>query len=114
MHEVSIALNLIEIITDQCIKSGCSRIESVNLRIGRASGIMPDALVFAFEAIKNESIAAAAVLNIEEVPVTGKCAVCDAVFIVEEEYVLACPVCNGSDFKITAGRELDIIDMEVS
>lgn len=114
MHEVSIALNLIEIITDQCIKNGCSRIESVNLRIGRASGIMPDALIFAFESIKKDTIASSAVLNIEDVPVTGNCNSCDSVFTVEEEYVLSCPLCKGTDFKITAGRELDIIDMEVS
>jgi hydrogenase nickel incorporation protein HypA/HybF len=114
MHEVSIALNLIGIATDQCIKSGYNRIESINLKIGRASGIMPDALNFAFEAIKNDSIAAGAVLNIEEIPLTGHCDSCDNVFTAEEEYVLSCPACGGTSFKITAGRELDIIDMEVS
>jgi hydrogenase nickel incorporation protein HypA/HybF len=114
MHEVSIALNLIEIASDQCIKNGYSSIESINLKIGRASGIMSDALTFAFEAIKGDSIAAAAVLNIEEIPVTGHCDGCDNGFTVEEEYVLCCPACGGTSFRITAGRELDIIDMEVS
>jgi hydrogenase nickel incorporation protein HypA/HybF len=114
MHEVSIALNLIEIAVDQCIKSGYSRIESINLKIGRASGIMSDALTFAFEAIKGDSIAAAAILNIEEVPVGGHCDSCNSLFTAEEEYVLSCPACGGTEFKITTGRELDIIDMEVS
>ncbi len=114
MHEVSIALNLLEIVSEQCRKNGYSRIESINLKIGRASGVMPDALLFAFEAIKIDSIAKGASLNIEEVPVSGLCNNCRNNFTVVEEYVLCCPVCKGTSFSITAGREMDIIDMEVS
>jgi hydrogenase nickel incorporation protein HypA/HybF len=114
MHEVSIAINLIEIVSGQCVKHGCSTIESVNIKIGRASGIMPDALLFAFDAVKESSIAKNAVLNIEEVPVSGHCGDCDNNFTVEEDYVVCCPACGGSSFRITAGREMDIIDMEVS
>ncbi len=114
MHEVSIALNVLDIITAQCRKEGYTRIDAVRIKIGRASGIMPDALSFAFDAIKGESIAEAAALEIVEVPVSGSCRDCNAVFTVEEEYILACPSCNSSSFMITAGRELDIIDMEVS
>lgn len=114
MHEVSIAVNLIEIVSDQCVKNGCSTIAFVNIKIGRASGIMPDALLFAFDAVKEGSIAGNAVLNIEEVPVSGYCSDCNSNFTVEEEYVVSCPVCGGSSFRITAGREMDIIDMEVS
>ena len=114
MHEVSIALNVLDIITGQCKKDGYTRIDAVRIKIGRASGIMPEALSFAFDAIKGESIAKSATLEIEEVPVGGSCRECNAVFTVEKEYILACPSCNGSSFMITAGRELDIIDMEVS
>lgn len=114
MHEVSIALNLIDIVTAQCRENGYSRIDAVRIKIGRASGIMPDALSFAFDAIKGDSIAADALLEIEEVPLTGSCRDCGAVFTTEAEYVLACPACAGLSFFMTAGRELDIIDMEVS
>jgi hydrogenase nickel incorporation protein HypA/HybF len=114
MHELSIALSIIDIVSEQCLKRGFEKIDSINVRIGRASGIMPDALVFAFEAIKEGSRAGDAVLHIEEVPVTGHCAVCDRDFTSEEEFVFACPVCKGGSFKIISGREMDIIDMEVS
>ena len=114
MHELSIAQHIIEIISGQCRKSGYSRIESVNLRIGRASGIMSDALLFAFDAIKVDTMARDAALHIEEVPVTGLCRDCGSSFIVEEEYILFCPQCKGNSFHITAGREMDIVDMEVS
>lgn len=114
MHELSIAQNLIDIVSDQCIQNGFKEIESINIKVGRASGIMPDALSFAFNAIKTDSIAKNASLNIEEVPVTGQCKDCSDTFVTEEEYVLCCPSCKGSSFVIISGREMDIVDMEVS
>jgi hydrogenase nickel incorporation protein HypA/HybF len=114
MHEASIAASLLEIVSGQCRKSGCSRIESINVKVGRASGIMTDALIFAFDAMKADSPAKEAVLHIEEVPVSGHCTDCNNTFTTEQEYILACPCCGGSAFRMTAGRELDVIDMEVS
>jgi hydrogenase nickel incorporation protein HypA/HybF len=114
MHELSIAQNLLEIVSGQCVEKGFKNIESINIRVGKASGIMPEALSFAFNAIKDDSIAKNASLNIEEIPVSGLCNDCSNVFIVEEEYVLCCPSCKGTSFVITAGREMDIVDMEVS
>jgi len=114
MHEVSIALDLIRIVTEQCEKSGYEKIDAVNLKIGRASGIMPDALFFAFEAVKDGTPAAGATLHIEEVPVSGHCKECGGNFIVEEKFILNCPFCSSNEFTVTGGRELDIVDMEVS
>lgn len=114
MHEVSIALNLIEVASEQCMKSGYNRVDSINLKIGKASGIMIDALMFAFHAVKNDSLARSAELNVEEVPVSGICNECEKSFTVEEDYVLCCPLCTGTSFSIETGREMDIIDMEVS
>jgi hydrogenase nickel incorporation protein HypA/HybF len=114
MHELSIVQNLLDIVSAQCLKNGFKEIESINIKIGKASGIMPEALSFAFEAIKTDTIAKNASLNIAEIPVTGFCRDCNSAFTVEEEYVLNCPFCKSSSFVMTAGRELDIIDMEVS
>lgn len=114
MHEASIALDLLDIATEHCRKSGYSKIDSINLKIGRASGVMPDALIFSFDAIKKDSFADGALLNIDEVPVSGVCRECSSKFTVDEEYVLSCPVCKSNKFNIVSGREMDIIDMEVS
>lgn len=114
MHEVSIALNLLEIVSDQCRKNGYNVIESINVRIGKASGIMPDALAFAFDAVKQDYPARNASLMIDIVPLTGQCHDCKNYFTSESDFVLHCPECQGTSFTITAGREMDIIDMEVS
>ncbi len=114
MHEASIALSVLDIITGECKKGGYVRVDNVRLKIGRASGVMPDALIFAFDAIKGDSVARSATLSIEDIPVGGRCGDCGKTFTVDEEYVLSCPMCGGSSFQITSGREMDIVDMEVS
>ena len=114
MHEASIAHSIIDVVSRQCAEGGYRHIEAINIRIGRASGIMPDALLFAFDAMKAETIASHAVLRIQEIPVTGSCDDCGGEFTAGEEFVLSCPLCGGGSFRITGGREMDIIDMEVA
>jgi len=113
MHEASIAQNMLEIAEENCKKAGYSRIESIRLRIGRASGIMPDALLFAFDAVKIDTIADKATVIIDEVPVSGLCSNCSKEFVTENAYVLCCPECGSNSFKTKTGRELEIVDMEV-
>lgn len=114
MHEMSIALHMLDIVSEQCRRAECTEIESIRVRIGKASGVLCDALLFAFDAAKRDSVAENASLHIEEVPVGGFCSTCRKHFTVDEPYILSCPLCHGTSFKITGGRELDIIDIEAS
>jgi len=114
MHEASIVLSLLEMLSDKCRQEGYRSIESVRLKIGMASGIMPEAIVFAFEAAKHDTIARQAELFIDIVPVGGFCSTCGKDFEVDETYVLSCPLCSSLAFKINKGYELDIVEMEVN
>lgn len=114
MHEATIALSVLDIITTKCKEDGYSRINSVIVRIGRASGVLPEALSFAFDVAKIETIARDAELIIETVPLGGHCYDCGKSFEVDAFYVLNCPECLSSSFKIEKGFEMDIIEMDVS
>lgn len=113
MHEVSVADSLLKIAVDECRRSGYGRINSIRVCIGKASGVMPEALLFAFEALKAGTIASGATLAIEKVPVAGHCSACNADFTTDESFVLCCPLCHSSDYSIHSGRELDIKELEV-
>lgn len=113
MHELSIALNILEIAENTCREGGHGRIEIIRVRIGQASGVMTDALQFCFETARTGTAAEGAVLEIEEVPIGGSCRSCGGEFTADEKFVLQCPLCGGPDFSVTQGNELDIIDMEV-
>ena len=114
MHEVSIAQGLLEIAIDNCTKRGYKRIDLIKARVGRASGVVADSLLFAFEALKVDTIAEKAILDIEEIPVGGFCENCKKHFTVEEAFVVSCPVCGKNSFRLETGRELNIDEMEVS
>jgi hydrogenase nickel incorporation protein HypA/HybF len=113
MHEVAIAESLLDVAVENCKKSGYAKITSIQVVIGKASGVMPEALVFAFDALKPDTIAADATLEITEVPLRGTCNDCNRTFEVEERYVLACPYCEGVHYTLEGGRELSISEMEV-
>ncbi len=114
MHEASIAISLLETVTDLCQKDGYSSIETVRLKVGRAAGILPDALLFAFDIAKASTIASQAELIIEHIPIGGFCSDCGLEFNSEERYTYSCPICSSTEIKITRGDELQIIDMEVN
>ncbi len=113
MHEASIVLSLIDTLTARCMEEGYGSIESVRLKIGMASGILPEAIVFAFEAAKTDTIARNAELIIDLVPLGGTCNECRKDFEVTEAYVLSCPICGSPSFRISKGYELDVVEMDV-
>lgn len=112
MHEFVIAQSLFEIIEKEVLPYAGARVIKVNLRIGRLSGVMPDALRFAFEALSTGGIAEGASLVIEEVPLSIKCNQCGRVHIVDDPFMI-CPHCEGTDVEMIAGRELEIRNMEI-
>jgi len=113
MHEASIALSVLNTLTEECRQRGFSAIESVRIRIGKASGVLPDALSFAFDIAKADTIAKEATLHIDLISLGGRCHACGANFEVEDRFVIACPHCQDSDFTIDQGFEMNIVDMEV-
>lgn len=114
MHEVSIALSIIDIIVKKCREEGCEKIDSVRLKIGKSAGVMSDSLLFAFDSIKTDTIAKNAEMVIDVIPLGGMCNSCKSDFETEDQYVLECPKCGSFDFIINKGKEMEIIDMEVS
>jgi hydrogenase nickel incorporation protein HypA/HybF len=113
MHELSIAQNIIEIAIKECTKAGCNKINSISMRIGKASGVMIDALLFAFDIVKKDSIAEGAVLHYEEIPVKGRCRECGIESSVDDSIFFCCPRCGSYQFELLSGRELDIIEIDV-
>ena len=68
MHELSIALSVLDIVRTAAAESGLASVTIVRLRVGRASGVQPDSLRFAFDCSKAGTPAEGALLEIDEVP----------------------------------------------
>lgn len=68
MHELSIAMSILEGVEEEVIRQGYGAVEAVHVRIGTLSGIVPEALVSAFEIAREQTPFAACSLAIETSP----------------------------------------------
>ncbi len=68
MHELSIAMSIVEIASDEARRLGDARVEVVHLTLGELSGVVKDSLLFAWDLACEESPVAGSRLEIEEVP----------------------------------------------
>jgi hydrogenase nickel incorporation protein HypA/HybF len=80
MHEWSVMASALEIALEQTRRQGASRIHSLTLRIGELSGVVPEALTFAFESVAAGTPAEGARLVVEIVPVLCHCLRCGEQF----------------------------------
>jgi hydrogenase nickel incorporation protein HypA/HybF len=112
MHELAIMDSALGIALAQAQKAGAGSVRVIRLRIGALSGVVPDALQFAFEALVPGSIAEGARLEIEAVPARFWCAVCQREFE-SEDLFSKCPACHRSCGELRAGREMEMTSLEI-
>ena len=76
MHELSVALSLVDAACEKAGALGDVRVDAVYVRLGALSGVVKDALSFCFEAAAKGTAVEGARLEIEDVPVTVLCPRC--------------------------------------
>ena len=113
MHELSIAQNILEIVSINLPSEEARSVKSVKVRIGRMAGIVSDSLQFCFEAIATGTAFQGATLHIESVPFVLDCAVCGKRFESESGLVV-CPSCGNPDTDVVSGTELQVLEIELS
>lgn len=114
MHELSIALSLLDMTCERLRTLGDVRVDAVHIRIGRFSGVERDALAFCFDGVVKGTAIQGARLEIEDVPLTIDCRRCECERRVDDIQHLRCPVCGEPAHAIVAGRELELAALEVS
>ncbi len=112
MHELSIMDSALTLALEQAQKAGASRLYMIRLRIGALSGVVPEALQFAFEALTPGTPAEGAELTIEHVPARFWCRECVREFQSDDMFA-DCPVCQKPSGELRAGREMELASMEI-
>ena len=113
MHEFSIMQSALETAAQKTAASGATRIHRLKVRVGKLSGVVPEALRFAFDGLKDDSLAAGAELEIEEVPAVCWCAHCSAEFETSD-LTYKCPRCHQPGGELRRGLELELASLEIS
>ncbi len=113
MHELSIALGIIDVVNDEVQKRGEVRVTAVHLKLGALSGVDKDALLFSFDVASAGTPVEGARLEIENVPVAIFCSKCGEEKVIRSIQHLVCPVCGEHSGDVQRGRELQVVALEL-
>ncbi|WP_328477977.1 hydrogenase maturation nickel metallochaperone HypA [Actinoplanes sp. NBC_00393] len=109
MHELAIATNIADAV---CERAAGRPVHRVTVRIGALTAVVPEAMRWCFTLAVEGTVADGADLEIEHRAGAGRCRACGAEFPCAD-LILLCP-CGSADVEVTAGRELQIVSMEVA
>jgi hydrogenase nickel incorporation protein HypA/HybF len=108
MHELAIAESIVDAV---CERAAGRTVHRVTVRIGALTAVVPHAMRFCFGLATEGTVADGATLAIDQRPGEARCRECgDEVTLADA--ILLCP-CGSADLEVTAGRELQIVSMEV-
>lgn len=123
MHELSIALSMIEgiedMLEDEPLRSRTQAlavpqpIQAVHVRIGVLSGVDPEALRSAYSLASEGTALAGTRLQIETVPLLVYCPQCASTHSPPAHEVF-CPRCITPAQNVLAGRELEVAALELA
>ncbi len=113
MHELSIALSILDVAAEEASRHGGGRIRGIHLRLGPLAGVVKDALVAAYDLARDAEFFGDAKLIIEEVPIVARCPSCRKEQPVVAVDRLCCVECGTPTPDIVRGRELDIVALEI-
>ena len=112
MHELSIAVGLIEQVEALLDENQAALATRVCVRIGSLSGVEPEALRMAFPVAAEDGRVAADALEIECVPAKARCGACGRSYEPAFPF-LACEHCGDADVEVLEGRDMTLISVEM-
>jgi hydrogenase nickel incorporation protein HypA/HybF len=113
MHELSIAMSIVDMAGEEAAQRGGVRVDSVHLKIGALAGVVKAALLSSWELAREGTGLENCALVIEEVPVVGYCPACRAPRQLDSIQWMACPECKAPMAEIVSGRELEVVALEI-
>jgi hydrogenase nickel incorporation protein HypA/HybF len=113
VHELSIAMSIVEFAQEESKRLGAERVDAVHLRIGALAGIVKDSLLFSFEMAVQDTELAGSRLVIEDVPGVVQCPQCKAARPIESAQSFCCAECGSPALEVVSGRELQVTALEV-
>ena len=112
MHELSIAHNIVSIVTDSITDYPGAKVNSIRVSVGVYSGVNPEALNFSFPLASEGTVVEGAELLIDTVPLTVVCGECGKGPV--DSSSLCCPMCGSNKITIKTGRDLFVSSIDLS
>lgn len=113
MHELGLVSGILECAIKTAREAGASRVVSVSLRIGDMAEVNEESMSFAWEILREDDpLTVEADMRVEYVRPRSACVACGHEFE-HDRFHVRCPVCGSGQTMLLAGREMDIVSMEI-
>ena len=115
MHELAVTESLLQVVLRHANEGGAGKVVSVSVRIGGLSDLLNEWVQRYFDHLSRGTIAEGAVIRIERIPATFRCAECGHVFPDDPRTreAIHCPLCSSAEMALVSGRECFVQQIEV-
>jgi hydrogenase nickel incorporation protein HypA/HybF len=113
MHELSIALSILDLAFEEAERQGGVRVLGIHLKLGCLSGVVKESLLRAYDLAREGTAFEETQLIIEEVPVLVHCPSCRTTQGVVSVQELCCALCGTPSADVASGRDLELVAMEI-
>jgi len=113
MHELSIALSMVEMAAEEAARRGGIQVNAIHLKLGLLSGVVKEALLFSYDVACEGTLLEGSRLVIEEIPVVVYCPTCEAERTLASVQRFCCFVCDTPTSQVVRGKELEIVALEL-
>jgi hydrogenase nickel incorporation protein HypA/HybF len=113
MHELSIAMSIVDMAQEEAEQRGGVQIEAVHLKLGSLSGVVKEALLSAYEMACYDTPLQGSRLIIEEMPVVVFCPGCQMQRPVSSVQLFCCAECGAPSSEIVQGKEIEVVALEI-
>ncbi len=112
MHELTLALEIVEMVAQETEKHACSAIREIELEVGVLSGVDAEALEFALSVAVGGTLLEKALIRMVRTQGVGRCTPCDCTFEMNEVWT-PCPICQMPAGQILSGDSLRVVSLMV-
>jgi hydrogenase nickel incorporation protein HypA/HybF len=113
MHELSIAMGIVDLVESEQERFGGRRVETVHVKLGRLSGVVEETLQSSFAMAIEDTPLAGSRLCIEHVPIRVRCEQCGAPRLIRSDLDFRCIACGTPSADVVPGRELMVVALEL-
>ncbi len=113
MHELSIAMSIVELAEEEAQRRGSPQVTAVHLQLGALSGVVKDALLSCYDIACEGTRLQNSRLVVEEVPVVIFCDRCRAERPVESAQSFCCAECKAPALAVLRGKEIQVVALEI-
>lgn len=113
MHELSIAMSIVEMAQEEAERRGGVQVHAVYLQLGLLTGVVKEALLSSYEMACFATPLEGSKLLIEEIPIEVYCPKCAAARPIRSIQLFCCPECGTPTSEVLRGKEMEVVALEI-